>query len=93
MDQRNLFFECEAGKQIFDARLDRLGGIQIKRALLRAGVPGTGGQNRGGKQRHGTMLDFGHETHNFLLVKFLPNPSVANRRDRQARSLRRILYQ
>ena len=71
MDQRNLFFEREAGQQIFDARLDRLVAVQIKRALLRAGVPGTSRQNRGGNQRHGAMFDFGHKTHNFLLVQFV----------------------
>ena len=75
MDQRNFFFEREAGQQIFNARFDRFGTIQIKWALLRAGVPGTCRQDRGGKQRHGAMLDFGHKTHNFLLVQFLFNSS------------------
>jgi hypothetical protein len=69
MDQRNLFFEREAGQQIFDARPDWLGAVQIKRAFLRAGVPGACRHDRGGNQRHGAMLDFGHKTHNFLLVQ------------------------
>ena len=81
MDQRNLFFEREAGQQIFDARLDRFGAVKIKRALLRAGVPGTRRQNRDSKQRHGTMLDFGHKTHNFsagsILFKSIRSPAAA----------------
>jgi hypothetical protein len=69
MDQRNFFFEREAGQQIFDARPDGLGGVQINQAFLRASVAGACRHDRGGNQRHGAMFDFGHKTHNVLLIQ------------------------
>src|SRR5208282_888123 len=84
VDQRNLFFEREAGKQISDARLDWFGAVKVKRALLRASVPGTCRQNREGKQRDDAMLDFGHKPHNFfagsIWVKSTRSPTAAPRR-------------
>ena len=66
VDQRNFFLQRETGKQIFDPGLDWFGAVEVKRALLRAGVPGTCRQNRGSKQRHAAMFDIGHKTHIFF---------------------------
>ena len=84
MDQRNLFFEREAGKQIFDTGLDWFGVVKIRRALLRASVPGTCRQNREGKQWYDAMLDFGYKSHNFsagsIWVKSIRSLTAASRR-------------